>query len=989
MNDSLGDIRRYVQALVGRERLLLLARVSLQAVALLAGLLLLAIVAAAFRWDRGLAALVLVALGGAGLWAAVVAPLVIGWRRTGDAVRQARLAEALRPTLEGRLLTTVERLDGPRGQESAAVLGLIARRAQERLKGLSPGRVHRAWPVAALTGGVFVSMLVTLCAGVFSPGGIAGAVRFWTGSDDAIAAADVELRGGVDHARVGDLVLEYVYPAYTGLEPLEVTNSTGEAHGPPGTQVRVRVRSAEPVDNAAVVAYDEPGADTTVDERIVRGTFTIQDEPGEWYLELLRGEQTRTSRTFPISPEPDLPPEVIVDAERRMEVALDAPLRLPWSTRDDYGLTRITLVVDGKEELELRTFDEAAVEASGTVDFTPQQLGMSAGMVVEVQVGAWDNNGWAGSQLGLSEPPIQLVVKRAEDLRSLGPEEREELRDTLVDLLAGQLLDPWPPAGTSAAVARSGERFDGLYDGLVAFLERTPAVYRDRQVRRIVGRVRTSGRDFVTYTQVNFDAREAETVAGSERLARAGELRELAVYENEHAIVWLDRFMQMRALGQVVEEAETLARVGGTLERELARGASDQEIASALERVERSVQSLQEATAAMNEDSTKSMVQRRTREIDLIRQSVMKAREAGDAERAAQLAERMARQMKELDEDLKYRLKRLEDEESGLGEEMKSLIEELQRMEREQRQLQDEVRDVRESGDAQGAAEAERLWNEVERLAAEAEDRGEDLEERMQDGLFMYRTRVEAANDATARLVESAAARDLRRATSDVNEALRHWIRSQTGVPEGARRQVTRRLEQAQRLLDQLARESAAVDPRTAAQARALESRQRELDEALEKARELARDLESKMPIEPRGMNEALEDAERAMGQASDDLNQGQPMPAEGSQGQAAQKLKEARESLEQAAAEMQASGEGARSGEPSDGEGGGPDEAEQQGEFNLDGTQGSIADKSLTLEDEFDLDAFQRDVLRGARGDVPEAYRAMKKRYYEELMTQ
>ena len=173
---------------------------------------------------------------------------------------------------------------------------------------------------------------------------------------------------------------------------------------------------------------------------------------------------------------------------------------------------------------------------------------------------------------------------------------------------------------------------------------------------------------------------------------------------------------------------------------------------------------------------------------------------------------------------------------------------------------------------------------------------------------------------------------------------------------------------------------------------RALEARQAELDEALDAAQAQAQEVVAQMPIEPRGMEEALQEAGESMGQASQDLEAGRPMPAEGAQGQAAERIKEAREALEEAAQQMSSSGEGARSG--GQGQGDGSDEKGDkvdpgnEEELDLDSTP-QLSRGPLTLEGEFDLDAFQRDVLRGAGGDVPEAYRAMKKRYYEELMTQ
>jgi hypothetical protein len=980
-------IRRLVTALVWRERLLLLGRVLLQGLGLTLAVLLLAVLAATFSWDRSIAALVLVLTGGIGAFALVAAPLIAGWGRAGDPIRQARRVEALRPELEGRLLTLVERLDGPRPNESAAILGLVARRAAERLAGLSPGRVHRSWPLAAGAGGVLLALLLTLGSSLFAPGGPFGVVSWWLRGNEAVAAlAPPDPTLGADKARVGDLVLEYVYPTYTGLDPLEVTNSTGEAHGPPGTSVRVRARSAEPVEAAAVVAYDSPTEGTTVEGgRVVRGRFTIGEDEGTWHLELHRGERTTSSVDFPITPDPDLAPEVLVDGPRRLEVPLDAPIELPWAARDDYGLTRVVLLLDEQETTTLRTFDDRTAESSGTLSFTPAQLGMSVGMRVKLQVGAWDNNAWSGEQLGVSQPPIELVVQRAEDLATLGPEERLALRDTLVDLLAGQLLEPWPPGRTSADVARAGEAFDAHYDPLRDFAEDTPGVYRDRFVARLVQAVQRTGQDFVAYTQVNFDRDRVDETPERQLVVQAGELRTLAVEEVEYAVILLDRYVQMRALMEVLREAETLARLGDRLERLLDSDAAEAEVQTALGRLDPALERLEEAVAHMDQDSTRSMVERRQRELGLLREEVGKALTRGDRDEADELARRLSGQLRELQEDLEYRLQALEEEENELAQKMKDVVAELKRLEREQRQLQGRVREAREAADAQGAAEAERLWKEVERLADEATERGEELAERAR--AFDNRTVLDDAARMVSRLGEAARSRDLRKARADASNALGSWtsVTYQRRVPRSASAPIIDRIERAERLLDRLEQAAGSVDPQAAAQARAMQEAQDTLDEELGAARELASEVAAQMPIEPRGMEEALEQADQTMDLASEDLQGGRPMPAEGSQGQAAERIKEAREALEQAMQQMAASGPGA--GEPSEGEEGGEDA--EGADVDLEGEPAAWnADNGIDRE-RFDLDAFQRDVLRGARGDVPDAYRALKKRYYEELMTQ
>ena len=461
---ELSSLRSRISRLTKRERGLLGARVVGHAALLLLVLAIAAVLAPWLGVERAAAGFVLVAVAGVGLWAGVFAPLWVGWRRAGDPLRQARRVERLRPDLQGRLVTAVERFGGPRGTESPSILALIAGRAQAQVQGLRDGAVHPWWPVGVTFAPVPVLAIAVLVLAAVSPRGFSGLADYWVPPPaDAVAALDAQDSDGVERARVGDLLLEYVYPAYTGLEPLEVPNSTGDVHGPPGTQVRVRVRSADPVDGAALIAYDEPTPETRVEEgRIVTGAFTILAEDGTWHLDLMAAEERRRSRTFQITVEPDLAPVVMVDAPGRVEVPLNQPIELPWAARDDFGLTRIALFLDGVERSEIRRIDPSAAEAAGELSLTPQQLGMSVGMRVRLQVGAYDNNAWSGEQLGLSEPAIEIVVVDPDSQQRLDLATREKLRDLLVDMLAGQLLEPWPPGRTHGAVLAFGERFDGL-----------------------------------------------------------------------------------------------------------------------------------------------------------------------------------------------------------------------------------------------------------------------------------------------------------------------------------------------------------------------------------------------------------------------------------------------------------------------------------------------------------------------------------------------
>jgi hypothetical protein len=156
------------------------------------------------------------------------------------------------------------------------------------------------------------------------------------------------------------------------------------------------------------------------------------------------------------------------------------------------------------------------------------------------------------------------------------------------------------------------------------------------------------------------------------------------------------------------------------------------------------------------------------------------------------------------------------------------------------------------------------------------------------------------------------------------------------------------------------------------------------LDEDAKKAQALARDF----PVRPTGLEPALEEAGARMSAAGDDLQRGRPMPAEGSQAVAAERVQAAREALEQA---MQSAAQQRREMEGGEGGTSGQEGEPAESEAGDDGraARDRKAFELPSREEFLTPEAYRRALLEGMEGDVPEAYRALKRRYYEELVSQ
>lgn len=1002
MTEDLQRIRTFVATLVWWERGLLVARVALHSALLGVALVAIGVVAAALQWDRSTAVLLLVAVGGCGLWLLVALPLLLRWRGAGDPLHQARRVEALQPELRGRLLTAVERVDGARPHESEALLGLVAQRASTALASVSVRRVHPVGHVVRLAVAAAVLCGVALPLTFLAPGGPLGVFRWWSAALSAQAAVSgFEVQLDEQRARVGDLVLRYTYPSYTGLEPLEIPNSTGEVRAPPGTVVEVTARAAERVEAAGLVAHGERlDARVEPDGRQVRGQFSVRAEEGTYELVLYREGEPMHSRAFPVTPEDDLPPEVMLDAggPEVIEIAVDELLDARWRARDDYGVREVRLQLNRADTGRvLYRMETRRAEVWDDIALTPRALGLKPGDRAELVVAAWDNDTVGGSKVGTSQG-IEIVVLGARGLDRRLAERHEELIRLLLPVLARFLTEPWPPGGTSGELALWGETVAQRYEPLSEAVDRlwegrSKDVYDMAIVAAAVG----AGRDLIRYSQTAFTPDDPQPPPEAAFTVTA-ELRDTAVVKLERAVLALVAMRHMRALKDVAEQAEDLQTAAELLEELLSTDDVDaMELLARLDQLERMMEKLDESAADLRKGGLQEFLNTRDEELGDIIDEIRKAIAEGRLDEAREMMERLSQMVQEMAEGIQENLEQRQQQDSELGAELQELMDELERLEQEQRALQEESQQIREQGDERSAEETADLWAQVVQKARALAEASSELAGRLEVARRRFNDveRAQIAAEYAIEIADAAMAKDLRGARSAVERTSQMWrliedhMRRMNahlpqppagpGPADAAR--MDRRVEEIRKLLDQLDEMASDVTPEARQQAEELEQRQRDLKNDLESARAQAQGMSRQMSVQPEGMNESLEEASERMDDASQDLGQGQLMPAEGAQGVAAERIREARESMQQAMEQMQRQQEARQPGN----NGG---EGDQDG--NRDQEQSMPEPLEIPGREEFRTpEAYRRALLEGMEGDVPDEYRALKKRYYEELVHQ
>jgi hypothetical protein len=1004
MAEDLQAIRRFVDALVRRERQLLAGQALARGLMLFALVVLVSILAARGHWNRATSLMWLVGGTGVLAWLAVALPLLRWWVPSADRLRQARQVEDLRPALRGRLVTSVAHEEGVTGQESPALLGLVARRALASIQGVAVGHVHPSGHVIRAVMLALLLWLVALPATWLTPGGPVGLLRFWASGLDARAAAITQLvQREESEARVGDLVLRYTYPDYTGLDPREVANTTGDVQGPPGTWVEVLARTGDPVEAAGLVAYDQTfDASVSDDRRSVSGRFRISGDEGAWRLMLYRGGEPERSRDFTITPSDDLPPEVLLQAERPvLEVAADQSFALNWQARDDYGIRRTVLKIGPDNSRTLYEMTQRKAEVLGSLTVTPVELGLAPGDEVDLIVSAWDNDTVGGSKEGMSAP-VKVVVLGPNGLDRRRAERQAELEKLLVPVLAKMLTEEWPPATTGGDMVRWGEVVAGRYETLQLVVEADWANLPDDALDlSFVRAVLSTGRDLVRYTQVAFQPRSDQRPPVAE-VDRVGEMHANAVVALERALLAFLKVRQMKSQAEVWEKAQELRNATELLRQTLAQETPDtMEMLARLDLMERLLAQMMTLSEAMADGGLKSFVNQREHELNGLMQEIREALAEGRIDDAKRLMERLAAQIDELaggiENDLEQRQAQMSESQGDAGE----LLKELAALEGEQRGLQDEVRALREDQDGQASEQAAVIWQRIETLTGEAITGGEAYRLGLEKAKrpFYERERAGGGVESVENLQGAVHARDVRGSADEVVTAIREWLTVQRtgaglmdrGVDKGPRPEQVNRvigaLEQIARLLDQLERSAGQLDEGQSQHSQQLQDRQHDLENRLEQAQQQAEQVASQLPVDPEGMSEMLEEAQQRMQNAGEDLGQGRPMAAEGSQGVAAERIRRARSALQQAMNQSQQMQNSGRPGSQGEGEG-----QQSSGEPEGDGDQHSRSQREVYIPGREAYETpedYRRALLEGMEGEVPDAYRAWKKRYYEELVQQ
>ncbi len=935
--------------------------------------------------SRRLGAVVLVAATSAAL--ALVFLRVRGMRQRLSSRGQADAIEAVTPDLRGALTTVIDRVERPMGSP-----GLFFRLADEVAGGVGKVRPALVWPLRPLWQDVRWSAFgAALLVGVTAVGPlnpIDAMRKLLGGSPAAAAVTPVEADG--PKALLGDITLRYVYPPYTQLDPLEVPNTNGEVHAPPGTVVEVRAKTAEAWTAAVLeVSGEDPVPAGLVDGRVVIGSFTVGAE-GTWRF---RFDGT-PSADFRIVPDPDLAPTVAVSSRAKQSIGTDQPFSVGFAVKDDYGLTRIVaeVTVRGKvTEVLLRTPLDMPRALSDQRTLRAADLGLTAGDVAKVRIGAWDNDEVSGNKVGWSAI-FTIEVLGAEGSQAQNRELRDALLEALILPLAESLLDPALPADTGAGATTWAGRADDRYGAFDEVARGAEGLNRRNFQARVIENVNGARRDLFAFvrglpvgTLGNIDATTFAAL-------QAKNVRTL-----EMAVWTLDKVARAEAYATIVKLAEELAADARAMKESLESLTTPQALAR-LDRIDRQMDVLDTLARKLDRGGMRSFLESRIAELEgamaAARRDVAKgadaAKQAADIQRIADLLDEMAGGVDEAQ-------KRGGEGDDALQKEIERLDKEFSELAAALAALEKKTQAAREKH-GQSLDDGLKAWAEVEAAAKAAERALADPSLGALPSRSVQGGVGDAQHDAKG-LNDSVRARDTEQAADRAEDTVQSIERARrrldgaarTGqVEPSAAAAAGRSLEAAQKAavraataLEKLEAAQSTGSPELTEALKALSGEQAGVAGRAGEAAKAAKKVAQQMQSDASEMEEAAGEGASQAKRATGELEKGDAMASEGAQDAASDAFLRASEALKQAVADQkkmqQEAGGGGEQGEPEEGAGGGEGVA---GEGNIEVT--------IPAPEEFETpEAYRKALLEGMQGEVPESYRAASRRYYEELVRQ
>lgn len=835
----------------------------------------------------------------------------------------ARLLAPVAPELPSATRSAYELERALPAGASAALVEAHATRVARELRFLSPSSVVPLRQLAGRAVALGAAGLVLAAVLLTSERGAAGAYALiHPGQRDDIGERVAVAFSGVS-ARL-------TYPSYLARAPIEVLDPT-VLEVPRGTSVELRASARLEASAAAMRVGDETAPMERDEDGRWRGRFVVRAD-AEIALRLRRpsGEWVRdaTARTVrALADEAPLVTLIEPADDRVVDTLEEIPVR--WEARDDVGLAAVDLVVraaSGEQRRRLAAFPEGQTrpEAAGNASVDLAVHALARGESLTVWIEARDGDVVGGPNVARTREVTITLASEAERR-----DERLSRLEAVLDAALHALADRLERAAPEEE-AEARARLEAVRPPLESLI---------RALSNEVDRARDEGGLAPSDLGLLRDMlRRLRGVSGEERQAHARtvaafaarqRLDERVIEELERDALTLDDLLarsRVQDAAEIARELEQLRREIQSLLSELVRTDSPsarEQLLAAIARAQARMRDLAQRLARMGTSVPEEFVNRGEMPMGETADALESLREAvqrGDLDRAQQLLTELRSQIDQIARQLGQTEEQLA-EARGFGPRdraMANAMEALSTLEAEQqalasRGLERRSRAARRALEAIGGrdnqigrrlAEQARAAREAlerverERLASFEQDafdravaRLRDTEEALAAGdLGEARAMAQAAQDGLGGL-----SRDL-----DLSALMFPGHRGETAADADRAREANRSLGTLRRQLDEALPDVAShVDEPDRGEMRGDATSQRRASEAAGRLAQLFAEGPDGVPLSEDAAGE-VSDAAEAMRVAERALGRSDPLESARAQEDAARRLTELRERLEQ-----------------------------------------------------------------------------------------
>ena len=487
---------------------------------------------------------------------------------------------------------------------------------------------------------------------------------------------------------IGDITINYRYPLYSGLQPKTLYNTSGDIKALKGSEVQISAISDRPLISACIILNESTKIPFAIENgKTMKGAISLL-ESGKYVFEITdnMGRTFKDITPHKIQIDTDAFPEVIInDPAKDVVVNEKGTVELKYTTKDDFGISEISLVFEQENERKTKTltnFSKKQTQYGGAYLWSLSELSLKPDDKIPYHLEVKDNDMISGPKVNSSKTYYLEVYssrKKHQELVQLQETLLQETLHMLSDDLTKRIDDEKCTSKdylvmTQDSIQERAEKIVRLFtDILVDMQNDTMANY---SIYHSLENLKNKFRDVTEKkrTTIRQSMQNAENNIPVSLLNELQKAQDEEVVEVENIIIFLNDIIKKQKLEGVIDTGKNLIQSQLNIEqllnklREGEDSKLNEKVLSELKHIEETIQQMMEKLMEMaqgehmdeflNADALKSIEKN-----DIMKElSAMKdAFNKGDLESALQAAQNLLAALQDMMNQMKSSAQNLAD----------------------------------------------------------------------------------------------------------------------------------------------------------------------------------------------------------------------------------------------------------------------------------------------------------------------------------------